>query len=165
MSGRDAMLAMARSQVGYTARADGWTKYGQWYADRHHDPAFATDDWCDAGVSWCGAQSGNGDVVGEAAYCETHVNWFKARGQWGDTPEIGAVVFFDWPNTPKGANHTGLVIDKHADGTITTIEWNHNRQCEEVHRTVMSWVYGYGYPAYVSAPVPPAAADDDCWVA
>jgi hypothetical protein len=164
MSGLDAMLATARSQVGYNEHAGGWTKYGDWYATRHHDQAYATADWCDAGVSWCGWKSGNGDVVGEHAYTEEHVNWFKARGQWGSRPRVGALVFFDWPGTPKGANHVGLVVGVRRDGTIDTIEWNHNNACEEVHRTEPSWVYGYGYPAYVNAPTP-QTADEDCWIA
>lgn len=156
--GWEAMLKTAKAEIGYTTKSSGWTKYGQWYGDRHHDSSFATADFCDAGVSWCGFESGNHEAVGEFAYCENHVDWFKGRNQWGHTPKVGALVFFDWPNTPVGANHVGLVIKVDKDGTIHTIEWNHARQVEEVHRTIKSEFYGFGYPAYFTPP--PPVADD-----
>jgi LysM repeat protein len=82
------------------------------------------------------------------------VNWFKNRGQWGHTPRVGAVVFFDW-NADGEADHVGLVETVNADGSIGTIEGNSTnpaggRYGVFRHTERAPYILGYGYPAYDS---------------
>jgi hypothetical protein len=103
-------------------------------------------------VSWVGSTAGATDIIGKFAYCPAHVAWFKGRGQWGTTPKVGAVVFFDW-NGDKVADHVGIVETVNPNGSIGTIEGNStnpNRGRNGVFRHVENapYILGYGYPAY-----------------
>lgn len=146
------MLDTARSQLGYHEAADGHTKYGQWYADRHHDPGFATANWCDMGLSWCGWQAGAGSVVGEYAYTPWHAQWFKDHGHWGTRPHVGDLVFYDWDggHSISGIDHVGLVESVRSDGRIVTIEFNTSDAVMRRVRTPAGIVVGYGSPDYRS---------------
>lgn len=102
------VLEIAAGEVGYlekksnsqledkTANAgtNNYTKYGAWY----DGGSLQANPWCDMFVSWCGKQAGEGNAVGCFAYCPSHVNWFKNRGQWFGrgvkTPQMGDIVFF-----------------------------------------------------------------------
>jgi hypothetical protein len=84
-----------------------------------------------------------------AAYTGTSIAGWKAQGRWGDTPRVGAQVFF-------GNNvHTGLVGSFDATN-IYTIEGNTNVTgspegdgvYQKTHRRTDPYVTGYGYPAY-----------------
>lgn len=162
-----AMLAMAASQIGQTPTASGETKYTDWYATSQNAPLVRDADWCDALVSWCGDQTGQSDVVGVFAWVPSHVDWFKARGQFGQTPKVGAIVFMDFVAGLSGdGSHVGIVETVNGDGSVGTIEGNtraggYPSVC--ARRTRSADIIGYGYPAYHSAPVPPAV-DDDTWM-
>ena len=153
MSARDAFLTTARSQLGYHEAANGYTKFGQWYADRHHDAAFADANWCDMGASWCGAQVGAGAVVGEYAYTPWHAQWFAKQGRWGRVPHPGDLVFYSWsgPLVIDGIEHVGIVETVRADGRIVTIEFNTSDACLRRVRTPAGIVVGYGSPDWEAA--------------
>jgi CHAP domain len=158
------MLAMATSQLGQTPTPSGETKYTDWYAATHNTPQVRGKDWCDAYVSWCGAQTGQGDVVGEFAWVPSHVEWFKARGQFGQVPRAGAICFMDFIDGAGGdGSHVGIVEHVNGDGTVGTVEGNteaggHPSIC--ARHTRSTDIIGYGYPSYHSVPMPPAVDDD-----
>src|SRR5437588_9549644 len=113
------MLAKAASQIGTAELSSGWTKYGQWYADRHHNAGFATANWCDMGLSWCANQVGEAEAFGEFAFTPWHGQWFADRGQWYTSiPEPGDAVFYSWSggHTIDDIEHIG-VVEKVLSGT------------------------------------------------
>src|SRR5690242_9105291 len=110
------MVSVALGEVGYHETGTNHTKYGAWYG--------LQDEWCDIFVCWCANEAGElAAVGGKHAATGDHADWFKSHGQWGSKPKVGAIVFFDWPNTPKGANHVGIVVEVHS-GYIITVEGN-----------------------------------------
>jgi hypothetical protein len=138
---------MCASQIGFREGPNNDTKYGAWYG-LNHQP------YCDMGISWCADQVNASDIIGKFAYCPSHVNWFKARGQWGTTPKRGAIVFFSW-GLNGVADHVGTV--EVANSSPTTIEFNTSSGAvgsqsngDGTYRRVRNpkYILGYGYPAY-----------------
>ncbi|MFD4141573.1 peptidoglycan-binding protein [Streptomyces sp. NPDC058572] len=160
------MIAAASADVGYKEGPNNKTKHGAWYG-LDYNP------WCDMAVSLWAANSGNASVVGKFAYCPSHVNWFRARGQWvakNATVRRGDIVFYSWDGGPL-ADHVGIVTeDSPAGHDIKTIEGNtssgnagsqgNGDGCYRRTRT-RSQVLGFGRPAYDKprgfAPFPGAA--------
>lgn len=159
-----AYLNAARSQLGTIAHTSGWTPYGQWYANRHGDPTFATGNFCDMFASWAAWKASDGSEVGEYAFCPYHAAWFAAHGHWGHTPRIGGLVFYNWYGrlgSTDNAEHVGIVEDIRSDGRIVTIEGNTTQDGAGgpagVWRRVRNpngVVIGYGYPPYPTSPTP-----------
>jgi len=147
------VIDLAKSQVGYREGFSG----GHWnniekYAAQVPGLEWANGyAWCDVFVCWCLYTAGlRGFPI--AAYTGTSIAGWKAQGRWGDTPRVGAQVFF-------GNNeHTGLVGSFDAIN-IYTIEGNTNTSGSpegdgvyaKTHRRTDPYVYGYGYPAYDGA--------------
>jgi hypothetical protein len=156
------MLKAASADVGYREGPNNDTKHGRWFG-------LNFNPWCDMAVSYWGDQSGNADVVGHFAYCPSHVNWFKARGQWhtnAEAAKAGDVVFFSWDGGPV-ADHVGLVrADSPAGASVSTIEANtssgtagsqsNGDGCYERTRS-RGVILGFGRPVYVAAPKPAPA--------
>lgn len=144
----EALLEQARSHVGY--QSSGTNKFNLWYGWDHYEP------WCDAFVSYCAADSGNAGIIGKFAYCPSHVNFFKNRGQWGargSDVSLGDIIFFDWGGDGV-ADHVGIV--EWCDGaTVGTIEGNTGSYPGCVGRGSYSvWdhrILGYGRPGYAAA--------------
>ncbi|MFG1997864.1 CHAP domain-containing protein [Spirillospora sp. NPDC048911] len=155
------LLRVARGQLGYRERGDGWTKFGAWYAERHHDGGFARAAWCDMFVGWCAAQAGALKEVGDFAYTPSHAGWFKANGRFDRTPKVGAIVFFDWGGSHSiGAiDHVGIVEAVRGGGEVVTIEGNTSNAV--MRRVRRGGIAGYGHPVLTgggSAPAPGAGA-------
>ena len=143
-----AMLAQARALLGLGESPAGsnHNKVTTWYG---FDGA-----WCDMGISYEAAHSGNlAAVGGKFAYTPAHAEWFKAHGLWhsgisGIQP--GDVVFFDWdnPGHPKfsGIEHVGVVEEKDGSRAVT-IECNISNACRREVRD-STYVVGYGRPPY-----------------
>lgn len=157
MSGRNAMLAECKSWVtkAYKEGANNNTVFGKWYG-------LNFQPWCDMYISYCANKSGNASAVGKFAYTPAHVNWFKSRKQWGLTPKVGAIVFYDW-DVDGMADHVGIV-KSFTDSTITTYEGNTSSgnggsqsngdgAYERTRPRKVATVLGYGYPAYAPDPV------------
>jgi hypothetical protein len=149
MATKEKMLAIARSQLGYTEGSGNRTKYGKWYG-------VPASPWCDMFVSWCAAQAGATSIVGKFSYTPSHAAWFKKKGRWGHTPKPGALVFFNWPDGVNRIQHVEIVEAVRADGRIVTIGGNVGNQVKRCVRST-KYVAGYGYPAYATPPRPPAA--------
>lgn len=112
-------------------------------------------DWCDVFFDWCVHA-----VVGEeralqllcqpkkstGAGCGFSMNFYKKKGQFYKTPEVGDQIFF---GNGDDIYHTGLVY-KVENGRVYTIEGNSGNS------EVAKWDYpigadyiaGYGRPAY-----------------
>lgn len=151
-----AMIAAAAADVGYREGHNNDTKHGHWYG-------LNFNPWCDMAVSYWAQQSGNAGVVGRFAYCPSHVNWFRARGQWvskNGAVKRGDIVFYSWDGGPL-ADHVGVVTEDAAAGaSIHTIEGNtssgnsgsqgNGDGCYRRVRT-RSQVLGFGRPAYTGS--------------
>ncbi|GAB1326963.1 CHAP domain-containing protein [Streptomyces sennicomposti] len=147
------MLKRAAADVGYKEGRDNDTKHGRWYG-LNYNP------WCDMAVSMWADLSGNADIVGKFAYCPSHVNFFKAKGQWlGKNVAVkpGDIVFYSWDGGPL-ADHVGVVEKASAAGEdIHTIEGNtssgnagsqgNGDGCYRRTRP-RTYVLGFGRPAY-----------------
>ncbi|MDF5756675.1 CHAP domain-containing protein [Spongiactinospora sp. TRM90649] len=153
----DRLLTVARGELGRAERQDGWTRYGDWWADRHGKPDWwAKQPWCDMFLAWCADQVGLLADVGDFAYTPSHASWFRQRGRWGHTPKRGAVVFFDWAGSRNIAaiDHVGLVEAVRGE-TVITIEGNTANKVMRRARS-QTTIAGFGYPAYVTATAPVA---------
>lgn len=165
MSGLDAMLATARSQIGYRKAADGTSKFGIWFAGLVGDQTYRTGDFCAMTLLWCAEQTGQLDLLGggrrEWAWVPSWWQHWRSIGRATNTPAPGRIVFFDF-NRSGDPEHVGIVEAVTSTG-LRTIEGNTlGGQVARRDRSRAD-VLGYGDPAYIEAPAP-AAADDD-WVA
>ena len=163
------MLQAAQGEVGYlekksnsqldskTANAgrNNYTKYGAWY----DGGSLQGQAWCDMFVSWCAAQAGEGSAVGCYAYCPSHVNFFKAKGQYfargTKKPQAGDIIFF----TTSGSRACNVGIVESVSGSkVTTIEGNTSGAstlvsngggvCRKTYALTSTYILGYGRPAY-----------------
>ena len=147
------VLNVARSQLGYVESPprSNRTKYGQWYG-------MDGNPWCDMFVSWVAAHAGAGDIIGKFAYTPSHANWFKQRGQWHSSPQVGDIVFFDFPGGMSRIEHVGIV-EEVGSGYILAIEGNtslgddRNGGCV-MRRKRSGGIKGYGRPAYAASSAP-----------
>jgi hypothetical protein len=156
------VLTIERGEVGYRERANGATKYGEWLAAFVDDVDYRTGDWCAMGQMWCINQAGQSEYAGGVdkafAYVQNWVDWFQDNGKWSTKPGPRKLVFFDWRNTPSGANHVGMVDEVHDDHLIT-VEFNRNNRCVRDERPRDGQIMGYGdwWPgAHI--------LDDSCWM-
>jgi hypothetical protein len=167
----EAVLSVARSQLGTVQAKDGSNPYGRAYGmDRVA--------WCAEFVWWCFTTAGAGGLIPKTAYTPTFFKWFEDHRQDPDDLRPGDVIFFDWqlgglvtPGREGRIDHVGIVEARLADGRVQTIEgnttpptgsgnqgmgggvWRRNR--------AMSCVAGWGRPAYgaPSGPAPTAPFD------
>lgn len=155
-----ALLAEAEKWKGYKEGASNHTAFGEWYATLVKDKSFAYASWCDEYVSYCAHASGNADIVGQFAYCPSHVNFFKSRGQWHKATEAikpGDIVFFDWDDDGV-ADHIEIARAASAPGaTVATIGGNtssglagsqSNGDGVYERTRYRSDILGFGRPAY-----------------
>lgn len=145
------MLAEAGkwADAGYKESGQDRTIFGQWYG-------MDGVAWCDMFVSYCGDKSGNADVIGKFAYCPSHVQFFKNKGQWleRDADVLpGDIVFFKWPGSPyQGADHIEIVTAaSRSPQPVATVGGNTGPRADGVYRQTYNRgvILGYGRPAYV----------------
>lgn len=152
------LLQVAKGQLGYTEKASGYTKFGDWYGKHvDHDSSFATAPWCDMFLAWAADKAGVQDWTGEFASTPDHASWFQKHHAWGHHPEPGAIVFFSWSGGKSigDIEHVGIVESVHGS-TLHTIEANHFDHLGRATRDV-SQVVGYGYPSKVKVKRAPQA--------
>lgn len=157
MTTAEQVLAVAASQIGYHEGAGGSNKYGQAYgADRVA--------WCAEFQWWAFQQAGASALIPKTAYTPTFASWFQQQGRAGKTPQVGALVFYDWPGDGVDRiQHVGIVERVINSSTIQTIEGNttsgsggNQSDGGFVARRTRSTsaVVVFGYPAYDGAPAP-----------
>ncbi|MFE2104454.1 LysM peptidoglycan-binding domain-containing protein [Kitasatospora sp. NPDC059463] len=98
------------------------TVFGKWYA-----PGFNHEPFCDMFASWCADKGGEAAAVGRFAYCPSHVQFFRNKGQWFGRDasfKRGDIIFFTWDGGPT-ADHVGIVLEDSAPGqSVKTVEGN-----------------------------------------
>jgi hypothetical protein len=155
------LLSVARTQIGTTETPPGsnHTKYGVWYG-------MDGVAWCAEFVSWCADQVGliKAGVIPKHAYTPSGAAWFQSRGQWGTTPKVGALAYYNISGLGR-ISHVGIVESVNPDGSFLAIEGNTNGAGSRVggevwrqKRRNMGPGGGFGYPKYPVAPEPAAAA-------
>lgn len=150
----EALLAVAVSELGYSATKGGYSKYGEWGGN-------AYGEWCSEFVSWCVSRAD--EVYGlsmlGADYpmqtsCEDGAAWFASQGRYITTsgtlknageqfylsdgvsvadrpyvPQPGDLIYIEWYKYNR-LDHVGIVefVTQEADGsyTVHTIEGNNH---------------------------------------
>ncbi|WP_106400437.1 CHAP domain-containing protein [Actinocorallia populi] len=147
------LLDIAKSELGYTEKAGGYTKFGDWWTkniDEDANSYFTTAPWCDMFLAWAADKAGLTDFAGQFAATQDHASWFKDNDAWGTAPEPGAIVFFNWSGAKDigSIQHVGIVEKVGEDGTVHTIEANTQDTLARRERD-SSDIVGYGYPGKV----------------
>lgn len=175
MSAKDGLIDMAKSQVGYLEKASNknlddftanagdknFTKYA-----RDIRPDLQGEPWCDMFVDWCFWKTfGDKDAKlllcdsTYSAYTPTSANYYKAKGQYHTSPQVGDQIFF---HNGTRIYHTGIVY-KVDSSYVYTIEGNTSSGSEVVanggavcyksYALSNSKIDGYGRPDYSIAEV------------
>lgn len=112
-------------------------------------------EWCDVFADWVYWMAyGKNASKAQAAQCQSgplgaacpySANYYKAKGRFSKTPQLGDQVFFQ-----QGGSivHTGIVIGV-TSTTVTTIEGN-SGNCVKRHtyNQTDSYIAGYGHPIF-----------------
>lgn len=150
----DMLLAVAVSELGYTATKGGYSKYGEWGGN-------AYGEWCSEFVSWCvnRADEAYGSTMLDSDYplqtsCAGGVSWYTERGRYVTTsgtlkgageqfylsdgvsvadrpyvPQPGDLIYIEWYKYNR-IDHVGIVefVTQETDGsyTVHTIEGNNH---------------------------------------
>jgi CHAP domain len=146
----DGLLEAMRSELGYKEGAGQYTKFGEWYSDTVADPQYKNAPWCDMFIAWAAEKADVQGYVGQFAWTPSHAKWFQRQGAWSDTPEPGALVFYDWAGSKKAGkvDHVG-VVEKVENGKLHTIEANVDKVWLKRKIRDESKVVGYGLPRKV----------------
>jgi hypothetical protein len=169
-----AVIDIALGEVGYlekksnksldskTANAGSanYTKYGRDMHELYPSVMDFPAAWCDAFVDWCfqkayGISNAKGLLGGNFNdYTPSSAQLYKNKNAWGNTPKIGAQIFFK--NSTRIC-HTGLVYD-YDDRYVYTVEGNTSGAsgvvangggvCKKKYLRTNSKIAGYGYPKY-----------------
>lgn len=182
MTAYEKFIEWAKSWVGYLEKRDGDTRY-LWdktaNAGSNNYTCFAYElaqtnilngskqsyPWCTTfyidGVYQCFKHLGEAKVRAAlylperslAGGCIYAVNYYKAAGKFGSTPQLGAQIFFN--DSSGEACHTGLVYG-YDSTTVWTIEGNTSGAsgvidngggvCKKSYSRNYSRIAGYGYP-------------------
>lgn len=150
----EALLAVAVSELGYSATKGGYSKYGEWGGN-------AYGEWCSEFVSWCvnradevyGLSMLGADYPMQTS-CEDGAAWFASQGRYITTsgklknageqfylsdgvsvadrpyvPQPGDLIYIEWYKYNR-LDHVGIVefVTQEADGsyTVHTIEGNNH---------------------------------------
>ncbi|MGV9539600.1 CHAP domain-containing protein, partial [Streptosporangium sandarakinum] len=154
-------IELLESQLGYSEKSDGYTKFGGWYDGTvESKDDYTSAPWCDMYLSWAAHKLGYESWVGQFAYTVYHARWFKEQDAWGTTPKPGAIVFFDWGGSNKidRIDHVGIVT-KVEGRKIHTIEGNVDGGVAKRKVRDTDKVVGYGYPEKIKARLEKEAAE------
>lgn len=156
-----AVLNVARSQLGYIESPVNRTKYGRWFG-------WDGVPWCAMFTSWCAYTAGAGDIIEKAAYCPSILARARRAGTVNRTPSVGALACFDFDKDGV-PDHIGFVEHVLSDGRIQTIEGNTGSPSSRgdqsngdgVYRRnrSQSLVLAYIHPRYASATAERPAAN------
>jgi hypothetical protein len=153
-------IELLESQLGYSERSSGYTKFGEWYGKNvEFDADYSAAPWCEMYLSWAAHKLGYEEWIGQFAWTVAHAKWFKEQGAWGKTPKPGALVYYDWSgsNNIDRIDHVGIVT-RVEGGTIFTIEGNIDGGVAKRKERDTSKVVGYGYPERIKARLDEEAA-------
>ncbi|MGI5321354.1 CHAP domain-containing protein [Actinomadura nitritigenes] len=154
------MIKNLESELGYTEKGGGYTKFGDWYSKNvDHSYDFSNAAWCDMFLVWGATKAGVAKQVGKFAYTPSHAAFFKKHKAFDAKPAPGALVFYDWSGGKgiDGIDHVGIVTEVDG-GRIHTIEGNVDGQFVKRKVRDQDNVVGYGHPVKVPIGRKPAAA-------
>jgi surface antigen len=120
--------------------------------------------WCAIFVSYCFYNKGlplPATTAKGFSYCGDGIDWFKNKGWWHITPQVGDVVFYNWPNTTEQFDHVGIVEKVYADSSIGTIEGNWDDRVTRMKRS--DNIIGYGRPPYTDSVEIPGSIVHPLW--
>ena len=101
-----------------------------------------------------------GGLDKDFAYVQNWFDWMRAHGRISHTPKARRLVFYDWYDTPDGANHIGMV-DHFDSSHIWAWEGNKDNEVKLVERPRDSQIMGYGeWWDHIAKPAPAA---DGSW--
>lgn len=120
----EAVLNVARTQIGTVEKGDNLTGYGKWYG-------MNGQPWCAMFVSWCFDQAGLSKKVAAStkkgfASCDAGLKWFAKHGKLVPVGQAqpGDIVFFQF-DTDAQPDHVGIVEEnKTKRKTLICIEGN-----------------------------------------
>lgn len=120
----EAVVNVARTQIGTTEQGDNLTGYGKWYG-------LNGQPWCAMFVSWCYDQAGLSKTVAAStkkgfASCDAGLKWFAKQGKLVPVGEAqaGDLVFFQFDDDAQ-PDHVGIVEEnKKARKILICIEGN-----------------------------------------
>lgn len=144
----EAIIALAKTQVGVREGANNHTLYGVWYGMNNVA-------WCAIFISWLAWKSGVKDIP-KHAYTPAGAQYFKDKKQWGTKPRVGAIAYFYNASLGRIA-HVELVVKVNADGSFYSIGGNTNntgsREGNGVYlqRRASTRGGGFGYPKYLAS--------------
>ena len=135
MKSVEKIIHIARKEVGYLEKASnknldsktanaGSNNYTKYARDLY--PTLQGQPWCDMFVDWCFVKAFGQAPAREllcggfSAYTPTSAQYYKNKGQWAGTPNLGDQIFFK--NSVR-IYHTGIVTTVSQD-RVYTIEGN-----------------------------------------
>ncbi len=102
-------------QAHYLATNDQDTVFGQWYGSNHLS-------WCATFISWVFNEAHLSKLVSAQsskgfATCSVGLEWFTKKGQIVPVEQArpGDIVFYLIGESPRSANHVGLLLENHPD--------------------------------------------------
>lgn len=139
-----AVIAEARSHLGYREKPGNVTLFGDWYG-------LQGQPWCAMFVSFVAKKAGAASIIPRHAFTPAGAKWFKDRGRWHTKPKAGALAYFYNASLGRIA-HVGIVEKVFPDGSFYSLEGNTNaagsREGTMVRRQRRRSAAGFGYPAY-----------------
>lgn len=162
MTDREKVLQIARGYIGTVENYDNNVMFNTMYYG--HPVSGSQYPWCCVFI-WAIFKEANASNLfydgKKTALCQTAAEWFKSKGQWYTTPQIGDCVFYKYGSSVRYTDHIGIVEKVNPDGSIVAIEGNtsdsNNRNGGMVmRRTRKSGIVGYGRPKYelaLSSPI------------
>jgi len=146
---RAEILAVARSQVGYSPSRKNATKYNKWVGS-------VGQAWCSSFLSWVSYAAGTGKTIPRHKRLTGLLKDIRENKvmKTGSAPKKGALVFFDtFDDGVVEATHVGIVV-KVKSSTIVTVEANTSNPKNSSQRGVYqkerqrSRALFYAYPEY-----------------
>lgn len=168
------ILEIAYSEIGYLEKANnnnlddktsnsGSNNYTKYARDMDNINVYNGKKqgypWCNVFIDWCFVKAVGIDrsrelLIGFSAGCTQDYNWFRAKNQIVNTPQIGDLIFF------ADLSHIGI-IENISEGTIYTIEGNTSNKAELIinggtvakksYLINSKSIYGYARPKYDSS--------------
>lgn len=183
------VIKVAEAEIGYKEKAsnsqldsktanagsNNWNKYARDFDEKYPDFYNGKKngyDWCDIFVDWCFVTAYGREEAQRllcqpdhslGAGCTFSYGYYKAKGQVGKVPKLGAQIFFG--KYEDDLDHTGIVVD--FDNTyVWTVEGNSGNEVKskKYNRNYYN-IFGYGYPAFdAEQPQPtPTPAPREKW--
>lgn len=129
-TGREAMVKLARSMVGYKEGANNDNIFSKYFGN-------GAQAWCNDFVSWAAKESGLGDVIPLGSSVLVTAGQFKKQNRlWsagsGYQPKIGDIAYFSKSGKFDDISHVEIVTKIEPDGTIWTIGGNTGAKSDRV---------------------------------